>query len=139
MPAKKGSREGDDLEQKRIKEFLPQLLKMPAVRRALKRQFGKNTDGIIKGLGKNPKLESAVEMIALEEIEDFVTSNGKEVETIFAQGDVVFAIRIIKMGPVFWVEATEFDPIRYFSSLEGAVSAAEFEFSSFIEAYRSKG
>jgi hypothetical protein len=38
------------------------------------------------------------------------------------------------LGPVFWIDAAEFDPIGYFDSLRAAKEYAEGEYEPYVSA-----
>jgi hypothetical protein len=44
-----------------------------------------------------------------------------------------FPINIYQFGPLFWVSAQEFDPIKYFVTAEDAIDCASFEYDSFLK------
>ena len=56
-------------------------------------------------------------------------------ETINALGANEFDIQIFQIGPLFFIQANEFDDIEWFGSEEDALAHAREEFSTFIEAY----
>jgi hypothetical protein len=66
---------------------------------------------------------------------DHIDNNGNEEEVLYGLGSCGrFPISIMSCGPMYWVEAQEFDPIKYFKSKEEAISYAESEYAPFIEA-----
>jgi hypothetical protein len=44
-----------------------------------------------------------------------------------------FPIDIYQFGPLYWVSAQEFDPIKYFETSEDAIDCAAFEYDSFLK------
>ena len=55
-----------------------------------------------------------------------------------APDDDTFSIDIHQTGPLFWIQANEFDDICYFGSKDNAVEHAEMEFSGFIDALNER-
>jgi hypothetical protein len=49
-------------------------------------------------------------------------------------GEDEFAITLMRFGPVFWIDAAEFDPIDYFDSLRAAKEYAEGEYEPYVSA-----
>ena len=45
-----------------------------------------------------------------------------------------FPINILRFGPVYWIDAMEFDSIGYFETLENAINCASSEYEPFITA-----
>ncbi len=58
-----------------------------------------------------------------------------EVDTIEAAGgcEHYFNIEIKAFGPVYWIQAPEFDDIGYFGSEKEAVEHAREEYATYIE------
>lgn len=75
------------------------------------------------------------EFLATGELEDLVKNQSIEVDTIEAAGgyDHYFNIEIQSFGPVFWIQASEFDDIGYFGSETEAVEHARDEYATYIE------
>ena len=113
---------------KPLDDFLPKLLADRTIRAACKEVF----DVYAPELMSNAQSGDADEF--LEWFEDWRTSNSKVVATIEAAApdDDVFEILVHQTGPVFWIEAPEFDDIGYFDTLAAAESHAESEFGEYI-------
>ena len=50
-----------------------------------------------------------------------------------------FWINVCKTGPLYWIQANEFDAICYFDSKDDAVEYAEMEFEGFISELAERG
>ena len=89
---------------------------------------------VIEALAENaaPSFE---EFIASGELENLVKNHSIEVDTIEAAGgyEHYFNIEIQSLGPVFWIQASEFDDIGYFGSEKEAVEHAREEYGAYIE------
>ena len=89
---------------------------------------------VIEALAENaaPSFE---EFIASGELENLVKNHYIEVDTIEAAGgyEHYFNIEIQSFGPVFWIQASEFDDIGYFGSEKEAVEHAREEYGAYIE------
>ena len=83
--------------------------------------------------------ESAVssfeDFLASGELEDLVKNQSIEVDSIEAAGgyEHYFNIVIQSFGPVFWIQAPEFDDIGYFGSEIEALEHAREEYATYIE------
>jgi hypothetical protein len=89
---------------------------------------------VIEALAENaaPSFE---EFIASSELENLVKNHSIEVDTIEAAGgcEHYFNIEIKAFGPVYWIQASEFDDIGYFGSEKEAVEHAREEYTTYIE------
>ena len=89
---------------------------------------------VIEALAENaaPSFE---EFIASGELENLVKNHSIEVDTIEAAGgcEHYFNIEIQSFGPVFWIQASEFDDIGYFGSEKEAAEHAREEYGAYIE------
>ena len=89
---------------------------------------------VIEALAENaaPSFE---EFIASGELENLVKNHSIEVDTIEAAGgyENYFNIEIQSFGPVFWIQASEFDDIGYFGSEKEAAEHAREEYGAYIE------
>jgi hypothetical protein len=75
------------------------------------------------------------EFLASSQLEDLVKNHSIEVDTIEAAGgcEHYFNIEIKAFGPVYWIQASEFDDIGYFGSEKEAVEHAREEYATYIE------
>jgi hypothetical protein len=89
---------------------------------------------VIEALAKhdNPSFD---EFLASSQLEDLVKNHSIEVDTIEAAGgcEHYFNIEIKAFGPVYWIQASEFDDIGYFGSEKEAVEHAREEYGTYIE------
>ena len=114
-----------------IDEFYSKLIKMEEVQDAIAEEYGKeNYQKIFK------RFSEGVYHYAVEgDIEDLIiglVENYYEIdETIYGiGGNGKYPIEIRSFGPLFWIEAQEFDPIKYFKSFDEALSCAESTFET---------
>lgn len=115
--------------------FYEELAKDPRIRLALEKEFGEKAPVILAKLTNEEELEGD-ELGALDTITDLVLSEGEAQETIGCWGgEGEFPLNIIRFGPVFWIQAPEFDDIGFFDSLKEAIEVAESEFADFIAEY----
>jgi hypothetical protein len=75
------------------------------------------------------------EFLASGELENLVKNHSIEVDTIEAAGgyEHYFNIEIQSFGPVYWIQASEFDDIGYFGSEKESVEHAREEYATYIE------
>jgi hypothetical protein len=75
------------------------------------------------------------EFLASGELENLVKNDSVTVDTIEAAGgyEHYFNIEIQSFGPVYWIQASEFDDIGYFGSEKEAVEHAREEYGTYIE------
>ncbi len=89
---------------------------------------------VIEALAETAAL-SFEDFLASGELEDLVKNHSVEVDTIEAAGgcEHYFNIEIKAFGPVYWIQAYEFDDIGYFGSEKEAVEHAREEYGTYIE------
>jgi len=64
---------------------------------------------------------------------EFINNNADILESLTGIGSYgEFSIDLKNFGPLFWVEAQEFDPIKYFRSRQDALDCANSEYNSFF-------
>jgi hypothetical protein len=89
---------------------------------------------VIEALAKhdNPSFE---DFLGSGELEDLVKNDSVTVDTIEAAGgyEHYFNIEIQSFGPVYWIQASEFDDIGYFGSEKEAEAFAREEYATYIE------
>jgi hypothetical protein len=97
-------------------------------------QLLQSAPAVIEALAENatPSFEK---ILASGELEDLVKNHSIEVDTIEAAGgcEHYFNIEIKAFGPVYWIQAPEFDDIGYFCSEKEAVEHAREEYATYIE------
>ena len=116
-----------------IESFYQELIKDESVQEALINELGIETSNNIirqfnSGIPYNDIHEDFEDVIinCIEEnaiVEDTLTGLG---------GYGEFPIEILNFGPLYWISAQDFDPIKYFKTFEDAVACAEFEYESFL-------
>ena len=89
---------------------------------------------VIEALAENA-VQSFEDLLASGKLEDLVKYHSIEVDTIEAAGgyEHYFNIVIQSFGPVFWIQASEFDDIGYFGSENEAAEHAREEYATYIE------
>jgi hypothetical protein len=115
-------------------EFLELLLQSEEVASACRAELGEKASDAIDRARKGDATDF------LEWFEDWRSNNPEEETAIegAAPDDDVFNICINRTGPLFWIQANEFEDICYFGSRADAVSYAEMEFSAFIDALNER-
>ncbi len=113
--------------------FYKDLVQLESVQVELKSKLGtKDAEGMITKFNNGipyAEIEGNYEDIII----DFVNNNSEEVECLTGKGDYdEFPISILNFGPLFWVEAQEFDSIQFFSTKEDAILCAELEYAQFL-------
>jgi hypothetical protein len=113
--------------------FLKDLIQIESIQVELKSKLvAENAERIIMKF-KNGIPYSEIEGNYEDIIIDFVNNNGVEVKCLTGKGDYdEFPISILNFGPLFWVEAQEFDSIQFFSTKEDAILCAELEYAEFL-------
>ena len=120
-----------------IKEFFPQLALDPRIINELNRQAGDKSEPLRQGMLSGSLSEIDAEQV-LDFITDLIINEAVEVDRQLGLGayDEQFPISVMRFGPIYWVEANEFDPIGYFKSQEHAEEVAGMEYSDFIGALK---
>jgi hypothetical protein len=116
-----------------IDSFFSELVQYDIIEKELVNAFGDEvTQGIIQKMTIGVSgLDIQVDFEDV--IIDCVENHSTIITTLNGFGDYgEFPIRILQFGPLFWVEAQEFDSIKYFNSAEDAIACAEIEYDSFL-------
>jgi len=113
--------------------FLKDLIQIESIQVELKSELGIDAaERVIMKLNNGipyTEIEGNYEDIII----DFVNNNAVEVECLTGKGDYdEFPISILNFGPLYWVQAQEFDSIQFFSTKEDAIHCAEFEYNEFL-------
>jgi hypothetical protein len=110
-------------------EFINLLLRSEEFLSACKEELGDKSDELLQQAHGGDGAELA------EWFDEWRSYSPDEVRIIegAAPDDDVFHICINRSGPLYWIQANEFDDICYFSSEDDAAEYAEQEFGSFIE------
>ena len=114
-----------------LKEFYSEIIKMDEVQSVITEKYGpvrcqqivqKFSEGI-----HHDNIPDDIEQIII----DLVEINYDIDETLTGIGGYgAYPIEIKSFGPVFWIDAQEFDPIGYFKSSEDAITCAESYFET---------
>jgi hypothetical protein len=120
---------------KEISEFKEAILASEEIHDLVKKELGKQADEKWAAFQRGENLDDLYELII-----DNGTCFGEEVGGFegAAPDNDVFPITIWRIGPLFFVTANEFDPLKYFESLKEAEDYAGDYFSSFIEELNSR-
>jgi len=114
-----------------LETFYPQLCLAVPVIDALKDNFPDNAEDIINKLKSGIELQGD-EIKAEYIIADLVSNDSEIVDTLTGYGyDGEFSIEIMKLGPVFWIRAPEFDNIGFFNSSMEAGDYASYNFEPY--------
>lgn len=116
-----------------IDEFYSELIKVDSVKDALEAEFGiVGYQNIVEHVMNNGKIFE-IEYNFEDIIQNMVIENFVNVKTFAGNGsNGSFPITIKKFGPLYWVDAQEFDNIKYFKSYEEASDCALTEYASFL-------
>lgn len=116
-----------------IEEFYPELILDEKVQKELINVLGrKKASLVIKQFAENISWKD-IDVDFEDIVADVIDNESEEVNVLIGNGCYgEFPIHIMKFGPLFWVNAQEFDPIGYFKEKESAESCAEFEYQSFL-------
>jgi hypothetical protein len=113
-----------------LESFYPVLAKNKEAKAELKSFFGKDTKRILEGMiaGTLTTDDDAT----IDGVLTDLLHNGYDEETFYGQGDCgYFPISIRGVKSVYFIEASEFDDIGYFSSAKEARAFAETEYESY--------
>lgn len=110
-----------------------ELIKIETIQKELTYKFGSEiAKGIIQKL-TNGITNLVIDVDFEDTITNYVENNATIITTLTGIGGYgEFPIEIFHFGPLFWVSAQEFDPIKYFKTADEAISCAEFEYNSFF-------
>jgi hypothetical protein len=113
--------------------FLNKLIPLDEITLAIEEILGNSeTTNVVKRAVENKLSTDDVEETK-SIIEEYIYDNAITVASIEAYGGYgPFTISIQNFGPLFWVEAPEFDRIKYFATLDDAFSCADEEYQSFL-------
>lgn len=121
-----------------FRRFYPRLAANSVFQGHMKEAYGRKATGILKKMAKDTLSERDAEDIDLDcTIGDLAQEHGDCVDSLEGQAADewdYFDISIVQYGPIFYIQANEFDDIGYFDSLEEAMGVAESEFSDAIQA-----
>ena len=122
-----------------LESFYEELMKVESVKEELRNELGKDNANKIIQQFKDGIPYNHIKGDFEEVISDFVENNGDIQTTLTGVGSYgEFPIHILNFGPLYWVDAQEFDSIVYFKSVDDAISCAEWEYEAFINDHRDK-
>jgi hypothetical protein len=120
--------------QRPLESFFPTLVAVPSVQDALREEFHERAVEILNKLGAGLPI-SGDELSAHDVISDLVRNESTVVDAIDGLGySGEFPIHIMQFGLVYWIDASEHDPIGYFETMQSARDCAEFNYEPFITA-----
>lgn len=113
--------------------FLPQLAVIERVRQAIALEYQELAEVILRSALEGRE-DEVIGTGAWDTITELIRNESISVEELSGDGpdEDTFLISVLQFGPVFWVEAQEFDADGYFATLEDAVSYAESKFAPFM-------
>ena len=116
-----------------IEAFYQELVKDKSVQEELLNELGSEiANKIIKLFNEGMSHEDIDEDFE-DLIINHVENNADTEDTLIGLGSHgEFPIDIMNYGPIYWVSAQEFDPIKYFKTFDDAKSCAEFEYETFL-------
>lgn len=116
---------------------LPLLVRDPKVKVEVERELGAGIESQLEGwadsIERGEPLHHSMYK-AYDLIRDLVQNSSDCVHTLYGYGsEDQFPILILQFGPVFWVDAQEFDPVGYFLDFDEALTYAECEWAGYLE------
>ena len=117
-----------------IESFYQELIKDEDIQDALINELGLEiSNNIIRQFNNGVTYEDIHDDFE-DVIIDCVENNAIVENTLTGVGGYgEFPINILNFGPLYWVSAQEFDPIKYFKTIEDAMSCAESEYATFLD------
>lgn len=120
---------------KDISEFKDTILASEEIHALVQKEFGKEAD---------EKWTAFQRGELLDDLHDLIIDNGTcygdvvgELEGAAPDNDT-FVIEIWRIGPLFYITANEFDPLKYFGSLKEAEDYAGCYFASYIDELKKR-
>lgn len=117
-----------------LHEFYTRLVQYPPYKVSLREEFGSKTESYIAGINNN-----CLGRDILDRLYDFtnecVDNHGNEVYCLYGEGpdkEITFPISIMNYGPLFWVNAPEFDKVGYFTTFWGSYNYIQEEWLCLI-------
>jgi len=116
---------------KDISEFQESILASEEIHDLVKEKLGEQAYEKWVAFQRGENLDDLYELIS-----DNATEYGEELDELEGAGpeDDVFPITVWKIGPLYLITATEFEPLKYFGSLKEALDYAGNYFSGYIDA-----
>jgi len=124
---------GDDFynSTKPLSHYLKPLLKEKIVADFLRSLLGNETENAIQDLLQEKYDNKGG--IAYDLIMDIILNNSDCVHTCSAEGSAAgkFPVFILQLGPVFWVQAPDFDDVGFFSTKKDAIDFIKAEWQPY--------
>lgn len=119
-----------------IEFFYPDLIKMQLVQEGIKDYLGEAVcTKIVMQFSENipyAEIEGDFEDI----ISELVFNESEVIKSLIGDGgNGAFSIDIMGLGPLYWIDAQEFDPIQFFKTFEDAFNCAKSTYAPLIEYY----
>jgi hypothetical protein len=112
-----------------FESFYKELIEIEEIQEELIDTYGLELSQIIFNKFREGISHKNIEGDFEDSIYDYIENNAEVIDTLTCEGGSgEFPIDIYNFGPIYWVSAQEFDPIKYFDSYEDAVSCAESEY-----------
>lgn len=120
---------------KPLSAFKDQLLQSKEIQQLIAEEFGAEAG---TALGRFRSGDAADLWDLIEDNKMEISGCPEDAIEAAAPDDDIFEIEIWSAGPVFWIQANEFDDIGYFGSLIDARRYAEEEFEALISALEER-
>ena len=118
-----------------LSTFKDQLLQSGDIQKLIAEEYGPEAEAAI---GRFRSGDDGDLWDLIEDNKQEISGSPMEVIDAAAPDDDIFGIEIWSTGPVFWIQANEFDDIGYFSFLDEARAYAEDFFEGFISELRER-
>jgi hypothetical protein len=116
-----------------LEAFLSELLLHSDIREEITRELGPEKSKMVFTEFNQGILSSEIQDDVYDIVSDYMADNASISEELTGYTfEDCFPILIKSFGPIHWVEAQEFDPIKYFKSASDALAFAEVEYSEFL-------
>ncbi len=116
-----------------IEHFYSELIKMEEIQTELKDKFGLLEAEKIINQFQNGIHSEEIKGNFEDIIINLIEGDDFEIERLYGWGPGGhFPIALFNFGPLYWVEAQEFDPVKFFETEEAAMAYAVSEYESFL-------
>lgn len=114
---------------------MSELVGHPAIQGEITRKLGPEKAMLVFEQFAQGTMSNEIQDDVYDIVSDYIDNNAEVSEELTGYSfDDCFPICVRSFGPIHWVEAQEFDPIKYFKSSSEALNWAEFEYSEFLNA-----
>lgn len=118
-----------------LEDFMSELVGHPAIQGEITRKLGPEKAMLVFEQFAQGTMSNEIQDDVYDIVSDYIDNNAEVSEELTGYSfDDCFPICVRSFGPIHWVEAQEFDPIKYFKSSSEALNWAEFEYSEFLNA-----